>query len=285
MVTEVTDPSKYGVVVADSKNMIERFVEKPQVFISNKINAGLYLMRRQIVEDIPGTPCSLEREIMPRLAARGELLGTAARGSFIDIGIPSDFEEHIKLMFDLQVLAMQGDVTRVCTFQLARETSNRTYPEIGVADPHHPLSHHGNDPAKIERMSKINAFHVSLFAEYLQKLKATPEGNGTLLDNTLVVWTNELGKGNSHTLDNIPFVLLGNGLNFKMGRAINYDKTPPSRVLNAIDQAADFIAGKSIKPGKVAHNRLLLSLAHGFGHHITKFGNPDFCGDGPLSLT
>lgn len=80
-------------------------------------------------------------------------------------------------------------------------------------------------------------------------------------------------------------MLVGNGLNFKMGRALNYDKIPPSRVLNAIDQAADFIAGKSIKPGKIAHNRLLLSLAHGLGHHLTKFGNPDFCGDGPLSLT
>ena len=81
-------------------------------------------------------------------------------------------------MFDLQVLALQGDVTRVITFQLARETSNRTYPEIGVPDPHHPLTHHGNDPEKIARMAKINAFHVSLFAYFLEKLKATPEGDG-----------------------------------------------------------------------------------------------------------
>ena len=98
-------------------------------------------------------------------------------------GVPASYAEHARLMFDLQVLAMQGDVTRVCTFQLARETSNRTYPEIGVADPHHPLSHHGNDPAKIERMSKINAFHVSLFAYYLERLRATPDGSGTLLDH------------------------------------------------------------------------------------------------------
>ena len=82
-------------------------------------------------------------------------------------------------MFDLQVLALQGDVTRVITFQLARETSNRTYPEIGVPDPHHPLTHHGNDPEKIARMAKINAFHVSLFAYFLEKLKATPDGDGT----------------------------------------------------------------------------------------------------------
>src|SRR5688572_28942147 len=102
------------------------------------------------------------------------------------VGVPATYADHARLMFDLQVLAMQGDVTRVITFQLARETSNRTYPEIGVPDPHHPLSHHGNDPAKIERMSKVNAFHVSLFAEYLAKMKATPEGNGTLLDHSLI---------------------------------------------------------------------------------------------------
>src|SRR5262249_1831714 len=97
------------------------------------------------------------------------------------VGVPAAYADHARLMFDLQVLAIQGDVTRVITFQLARETSNRNYPEIGVPDPHHPLSHHGNDPAKIARMAKINQFHVSLFAEYLGKLQATREGNGTLL--------------------------------------------------------------------------------------------------------
>ena len=94
------------------------------------------------------------------------------------VGVPAAYADHARLMFDLQVLALQGDVTRVITFQLARETSNRTYPEIGVPDPHHPLTHHGNDPDKIARMAKINAFHVSLFAYFLEKLKATPEGNG-----------------------------------------------------------------------------------------------------------
>jgi Protein of unknown function (DUF1552) len=101
------------------------------------------------------------------------------------VGVPAAYADHARLMFDLQLLALQGDMTRVITFQLARETSNRTYPEIGVPDPHHPLSHHGNDPDKIARMAKINAFHVSLFAEFLGKLKATPEGNGSLLDHSL----------------------------------------------------------------------------------------------------
>src|SRR5688572_19632150 len=85
------------------------------------------------------------------------------------LGVPASYTDHAKLMFDLQVLAMQGDITRICSFQLARETSNRTYPEIGVPDPHHPLTHHGNDPEKIARMAKVNAFHVGLFTYYLER--------------------------------------------------------------------------------------------------------------------
>src|SRR5262249_8904786 len=99
-----------------------------------------------------------------------------------------------KLMFDLQVLALQGDVTRVITFQLARETSNRTYNEIGVSDPHHPLTHHGNNAEKIARMAKINAFHVSLFAYFVEKLKATPDGDGTLLDHSIYLYGSGMGN-------------------------------------------------------------------------------------------
>ena len=112
-------------------------------------------------------------------------------------------------MFDLQVLALQGDVTRVITFQLARETSNRTYPEIGVSDPHHPLTHHGNDPEKIARMAKINAFHVSLFAEFLEKLKATPEGDGTLLDHSLYLYGSGMGNSDMHDHTNLPIIVAG----------------------------------------------------------------------------
>lgn len=125
------------------------------------------------------------------------------------VGVPAAYADHARLMFDLQLLAMQGDITRVMTFQLARETSNRTYPEIGVPDPHHPLSHHGNDPAKIERLSKINAFHVSLFADYLAKLQATPEGEGTLLDHTLILYGSGIGNPNVHDHTNLPILLAG----------------------------------------------------------------------------
>jgi hypothetical protein len=124
-------------------------------------------------------------------------------------GVPSSYADHARLMFDLQVLAFQGDVTRVITFQLARETSNRTYPEVGVSDPHHPLTHHGNDPRKIEKVAKINRFHVSLFAEFLAKLRATPEGDGSLLDHSLYLYGSGMGNPNLHDHNNLPIIVAG----------------------------------------------------------------------------
>ncbi len=144
------------------------------------------------------------------------------------VGVPAAYADHARLMFDLQVLALQGDVTRVITFQLARETSNRTYPEIGVSDPHHPLSHHGNDPEKIARMAKINQFHVSLFAEFLKKLKATPEGNGTLLDHSLYLYGSGIGNPNVHDHTNLPILVAGGSAGgMKGNRHIKYEKPMP----------------------------------------------------------
>jgi hypothetical protein len=144
------------------------------------------------------------------------------------VGVPAAYADHARLMFDLQLLALQGDVTRVITFQLARETSNRTYPEIGVNDPHHPLSHHGNDPAKIAKMAKINQFHVSLFAEFLKKLKATPEGNGTLLDHSLYLYGSGMGNPNVHDHINLPILVAGGAAGgMKGGRHIRFSKTTP----------------------------------------------------------
>jgi hypothetical protein len=143
-------------------------------------------------------------------------------------GVPALYADHARLMFDLQVLAMQGDVTRVMTFQLARETSNRTYPEIGVADPHHPLTHHGNDPKKVERMAKINAFHVSLFAYYLEKLEATPEGDGSLLDHSLILYGSGMGDPNVHDHVNLPILVAGAGAGGPSGaRHIKYAEPTP----------------------------------------------------------
>lgn len=124
-------------------------------------------------------------------------------------GVPPAYADHVRLMFELQRLALQGDVTRVITFQLARETSNRTYPEIGVPDPHHPLTHHGNDPAKIAKVAKINEFHVSLFAEFLQSLRDTKEGGGTLLDHCLYLYGSGMGNPNVHDHQNLPILVAG----------------------------------------------------------------------------
>jgi len=144
------------------------------------------------------------------------------------VGVPAGYADHARLMFALQVLALQGDVTRVITFQLARETSNRTYPEIGVPDPHHPLSHHGNDPVKIARLAKINAFHVSLFSEYLQKLQATVDGEGSLLDQSLILFGSGMGNPNKHDHTNLPILLAGGGaVGLKGNRHVSYEEVKP----------------------------------------------------------
>ena len=150
-------------------------------------------------------------------------------------------------MFDLQVLALQGDVTRVITFQLARETSNRTYTEIGVPDPHHPLTHHGNDPDKIARMAKINAFHVSLFAYFLEKLKATPEGDGSLLDHGLFLYGSGMGNPNVHDHVNLPILVAGGAARRRQGR-------PPHQVRRADaagQPAPDAARARRRPPGRV----------------------------------
>lgn len=144
------------------------------------------------------------------------------------VGVPAAYADHARLMFDLQVLALQGDITRVITFQLARETSNRTYPEIGVSDPHHPLTHHGNDPEKIAKVATINQFHVSLFAEFLQKLNSTPEGNGSLLDHSLYLYGSGMGNPNVHDHTNLPILVAGGAAgNMQGGRHIRFDKPTP----------------------------------------------------------
>jgi hypothetical protein len=143
------------------------------------------------------------------------------------VGVPGSYADHAKLMFDLQVLALQGDITRVITFQLARETSTRSYNEIGVSDPHHPLTHHGNNPEKVEKMAKINAFHVSLFGYFLEKLKATPEGNGSLLDHSVYMYGSGMGDPNVHDHVNLPIIVAGGAGARKGGRHIKYATPTP----------------------------------------------------------
>jgi len=144
------------------------------------------------------------------------------------VGVPASYTDHAKLMFDLQALAFQGDVTRIITFQLAREASTRTYPEIGVPEAHHPTSHHGGDPEKLAKLAKINSYHISLFAYFLEKLKATPDGNGSLLDHTMYMYGSGMGNSSIHSHNDLPIVVAGGGAGkMKGGRHVKYDKPTP----------------------------------------------------------
>jgi len=144
------------------------------------------------------------------------------------VGVPAAYADHARLMFDLQLLAFQGDITRVVSFQLARETSTRTYPEAGVPDPHHPVSHHGNNPEKLLKLAKINRFHVSLFAEFLEKMAATREGDGTLLDHSLYLYGSGMGDSDAHDHTDLPIVVAGGAAgNMRGGRHVRYDKHTP----------------------------------------------------------
>jgi hypothetical protein len=165
-----------------------------------------------------------------------------------------------KMQIDLLVNSFAADFARVATLQYTNSVGGARMRWIGVDEGHHELSHLPDNDAKAQdKLTRINKWFCEQMAYLAKRLAETPEpgGRGSLLDNTLIMWTNELGKGNSHTLDNIPFVLVGNGLDFKMGRSLKFPRVP--------------------------HNRLLLALAHGMGHRIDKFGNPNLCGQGPLS--
>ncbi|MCO8122971.1 DUF1552 domain-containing protein [Stieleria sp. TO1_6] len=144
------------------------------------------------------------------------------------VGVPAEYAEHARLMFELQTLAFRGDITRVSTFQLAREASNRAYPEIGVADPHHPTTHHGNNPEKLAKVAKINQFHVSLFAEFLESLSKIPEGDSTMLDRSLFLYGSGMGNPDAHDHTNLPILVAGGGAaGLQGGRHIRYDKPMP----------------------------------------------------------
>lgn len=147
-------------------------------------------------------------------------------------GIPGTYEEHAKLMFDLQVLAYQTDLTRVITFMLGRELSGRTFAEIGVPDSHHPTSHHRDDPVLYEKVTKINEFHTSLFAYYLDKMDATSDGEGSLLDNTLLLYGAGMSDSNQHSNAALPLLLFGGASGaMQGGRHLRYkDGTPISNL-------------------------------------------------------
>jgi hypothetical protein len=160
-------------------------------------------------------------------------------------GIPPSYGDHARLIFDLQLLAYQTDLTRVTTFMMGREQSSLTYSEIGVPDSHHPLSHHAHDPGRMLTMSQINTYHCQLFADYVAKLQATPDGDGTLLDHVMILYGSGLSDSMDHIKDNLPLVLVGGG----------ETKVPPL-------------------------SDLCLTLMDKLGVHVDKLGDSD----GPLNI-
>src|SRR5439155_16881686 len=167
-----------------------------------------------------------------------------------------------RMQIDLLVNSFVNDMARVATLQFTKSVGMAHMKWLNVSDGHHTLSHEPDkNEEAVAKLVKINKWFCGELRYLVEKLANTPEpgDRGSLLDNTLIVWTNELGKGNSHTLDNIPFVLVGGGFGFQMGRSVKLDKVP--------------------------HNRLHLALAHAVGHRIETFGKPALCEGGPLSLS
>ena len=164
------------------------------------------------------------------------------------VGVPDSFEEHTALMFDLLTLAYQADLTRVFTFMMAREFSQRTYPQVGVTEPHHTVSHHGNNPDRIAEHTKINVYHAGLFAKFLERLRAVPDGDGSLLDHAIVVYGSGMSNGNGHTPYPLPHVVAGGGAGRLRG---NRHVVAPEQSPNA---------------------NLMLALAHKFEVDLDRFG-------------
>jgi hypothetical protein len=142
-------------------------------------------------------------------------------------GAPAVFEDHLAVMLDMQLLAFQSDLTRVISFMLSKEQSARPYPQIGVPEAHHPLSHHSNVPELVEKMSKINTYHTTLFSKYLAKLRATPDGDGSLLDHMIILYGAGISNSTQHSGDNLPLLLLGGGSGqLKGGRHLVFNDKP-----------------------------------------------------------
>ena len=168
-------------------------------------------------------------------------------------GAPPVFEDYLALMMDLQVLAFQSDLTRVISFMLSKEQSPRPYPQIGVPEAHHPLSHHNNIPALVEHMSKINRYHAELFSQYLAKLRATPDGDGSLLDHVTILYGAGISNSNGHSGDNLPLMLVGGRSGkIKGGRHLNYSNKPSTAnllltLMDKMDYPVERVGGSTGK--------------------------------------
>lgn len=263
------DANKPATPINDPYQMLRKLygqVEDQKVVASvlDAVQADLQAIRsrvsshdRQILEEHTTFVRELEQELS-QAKRDGAIPSTPPQ---LDPDVPAgDIPRISRMQIDLLVHGFAADYNRVATLQYSRATSPERLTWLGINESHHTLSHEPDSNEEVQQqLTRINQWYCEQLAYLVQRLAQTPEpdGTGSLLDNTLVIWTNELGKGNNHTRNNIPFVMVGGGLDFKMGRSVKFPN--------------------------VHHNRLWLSLAHGFGHEISQFGDPNFCGDGPLS--
>jgi len=198
-----------------------------------RLSARLGATDRRKIDEYQESIRDVERRIARASRGTGDVdASTLARPS----GIPDSFADNVRMMVDLQVLAMQADLTRVCTFMIGRELSNRTYPEVGVPDAHHMLSHHGGDPDKIAKLARINRLHMQHFAYYLERMRATKDGEGSLLDSTFVLAGASLGEPNEHDNMNLPIIVAGGGIQGNRHLVMPKD-TPMSNAMLAMIQA------------------------------------------------
>jgi len=202
-----------------------------------RLERGLGSSDRTRVSEYLDTVREIERRI--------QLAEKQNQNSALDVpaspsGIPDDHQEHTKLMFDLMALAFQADITRISTFMIAREVSYRTFPMLGISESFHPASHHQNNPARLENLTKINTYHVGLVAYFLQRLKATPDGDGNLLDHSLILYGSGMSNSNIHNHAPLPiFVAGGAAGRMKGGRHLKYpENTPMSNLLLTILEKA-----------------------------------------------
>jgi hypothetical protein len=197
-----------------------------------QLNSGLGQRDRTIVTEYLDNVREIERRIQKaekQVASQVEVPDSP-------IGVPESFDEHAKLMFDLQVLAYRAEITRVSTFMLARDLSQRTFPQIGVPEPHHSVSHHGNNPAQIAKLAKINTYHASLMAYFFDKLRATPDGDGNLLDHSMIMYGSSMSNPNEHNHFPLPLLVAGGGAGqLKSGRHLKFpERTPIANLLLAV---------------------------------------------------
>jgi hypothetical protein len=212
---------------------------------ANQLKGRLGATDQRKLDEYLSTVRELEQRINRVEQASGEGLPDFKKPA----GVPGDYGEHIRLMADLMVLAFRTDSTRISTFVLANEGSNKSYAFIGVSEGHHDLSHHGNDKEKQAKISKINQFHIDQLAYFLEKLKSTPDGDGSLLDHAMVAYGSAIGDGNAHNHDNLPILLAGRGCGtLRPGRHIRYEKETPlnnlwlsllDRMESSIDKLGD----------------------------------------------